>query len=172
MFIEGSHPAILGDVTVGALWWRMLHLFVGMPYAATHMALRNAITLDQPQRESATSARATQLGYSSENRRLETESKRIEADLKALGVGRISSRELDALTIESATLTRQVSELQAKAVAAQAGAAALKAQRDEARAVLRRLQEGAASRKVFAGLNPVCCPRCASAFAASRTEAE
>lgn len=34
MFIEGSHPAILGDVTVGALWWRMLHLFVGMPYAA------------------------------------------------------------------------------------------------------------------------------------------
>lgn len=32
-FIEGSHPAILGDFTTGPLWWGMLQLFMGMQVA-------------------------------------------------------------------------------------------------------------------------------------------
>jgi predicted nucleic acid-binding Zn-ribbon protein len=172
MFIEGSHPAILGDVTVGALWWRMLHLFVGMPYAGTHMALRNAITLEQAQRETTSAGRAAQSSYAAETKRLEGEAKRLERELKNLGDSTISIRELDALTLEHATLAREVSGLQTQISSAESAAGILRAQRDEAKAVLRRLQEGEASRKVFAGLNPVCCPRCASGFPQSRAENE
>ncbi len=172
MFIEGSHPAILGDVTVGALWWRMLHLFVGMPYAATHMALRNALTLEQAKREGFGAKQQTQRGYDAKIKRLEEEEKRISSELDDLPRTSVTSRELDSLTKESATLTRSVSELQERVASAQVGATALKAQRDEARATLRRLHEGAKSRKVFAGLNPVCCPRCASAFPPSQVDVE
>ncbi len=172
MFIEGSHPAILGDVTVGALWWRMLHLFVGMPYAAAHMALRNAITLGQAQRDNAVTARSVQQNYAADIRRLEGELRRVETALKGISAEIVSSRELDDMTMESATLTREVTELQAKLASAQLGSSSLKAQKDEARAVVRRLSEGAASRRVFAGLSPVCCPRCASSFDVARTEVE
>lgn len=172
MFIEGSHPAILGDVTVGALWWRMLHLFVGMPYAAAHMALRNAITLSQAQRESSVSARAVQQNYAADIRKLEAELKRVETALKGISAEVVSSRELDDMMMESASLTREVAELQAKLVPAQLGSNSLKTQKDEARAAVRRLSDGAASRRVFAGLSPVCCPRCASSFEAERTEVE
>ena len=51
-------------------------------------------------------------------------------------------------------------------------AAVAKSERDEARAILRRIEEGTASRRIFAGLKPVCCPRCSTAFPESRTVAE
>jgi hypothetical protein len=171
MFIEGSHPAILGDVTVGALWWRMLHLFVGLPYAGTHMALRNAVALERAARAAATPP-AVGRGYADDIKRLEAELAREQRALQALGAGTVSLRELDALTIENATLARRAAELEGHIADAQRASAAVKVERDEARAVLRRLEEGAASRRVFAGLKPVCCPRCSAALPDSRTEEE
>lgn len=172
MFIEGSHPAILGDVTTGALWWRMLQLFMGMPYAATHMALRNAVTLDQAQAEGASVVRAAQARYGVEIKALEGETRRLKDLLKKEASVAISTKELDDLSIENATLLRQSSELQTKVAGLETSATALRTQRDEAKATERRLREGAASRKVFAGLDPVCCPRCASAFEEERSHAE
>lgn len=172
MFIEGSHPAILGDVTVGALWWRMLHLFVGLPYAATHMGLRNAVTLEQVQREGGASARARQDAFATEIRRNETEKKRLQNELKALGTPSLNLEEIDALTIEHARLSLDGSNRQSEAAEAEREAQALKIERDEARAALRRLQEGAASKRMFVGLKPVCCPRCAEVIPDSRAEGE
>jgi len=172
MFIEGSHPAILGDVTVGALWWRMLHLFVGMPYAATHMALRNAVTLEQAQRDGEASARSRQDAFSAEIRRNEAEKKKLENELKALGAPNLNLEEIDALTMEHARLSRDGIQRQSEAAEAERDAQALKAEKDEARAALRRLQEGAASKRIFAGLRPVCCPRCAEVIPESRAIGE
>jgi hypothetical protein len=172
MFIEGSHPAILGDVTTGALWWRMLQLFMGMPYAATHMALRNALTLEQAQAEGASVARAAQARYGAEIKHLEGESRRLKELLRKEAGATISARELDELSTQNATLLRQASELQVRIAELEITASALGTQRDEAKATQRRLKEGAASRKVFAGLDPVCCPRCASAFEETRSRAE
>lgn len=172
MFIEGSHPAILGDVTTGALWWRMLQLFMGMPYAATHMALRNAVTLDQAHAEGAAVARTAQARFSVEIKHLEGETRRLK-DLLAKETGvAISARELDELSTQNAALVRESSDLQMRIAELEIASAALRIQRDEARATQRRLKEGAASRKVFAGLDPVCCPRCASAFEKERSLAE
>jgi len=168
MFIEGSHPAILGDVTVGALWWRMLHLFVGMPYAATHMALRNAVTLEQAQRDGETSSRGRQDAFSAEIRRNDAEKKKLEAQLKALPAPTLNLEEIDSLTIEHARLSRERLELDAQAGEAERDAKSLKGEKDEARAALRRLQEGVASKRLFVGLKPVCCPRCAEVIPESR----
>ncbi len=172
MFIEGSHPAILGDVTTGALWWRMLQLFMGMPYAATHMALRNAVTLEQAQGEGAAVARTAQARFSVEIKHLEGETRRLKELLKKETGTAISARELDELSTQNATLVRETSDLQVMISELEIATAALRTQRDEARATQRRLKEGAASRKVFAGLDPVCCPRCASAFEEERSLAE
>lgn len=172
MFIEGSHPAILGDVTTGALWWRMLQLFMGMPYAATHMALRNAVTLEQAQAEGVSVARAAQARYGVEIKHLESETRRLKELLKKEAGVAISARELDELSTQNATLLRESSDLQVRVAQLEIAASALRTQRDEAKATQRRLKEGAASRKVFAGLDPVCCPRCASAFEEARSQAE
>ncbi len=172
MFIEGSHPAILGDVTVGALWWRMLHLFVGVPYAATHMALRTALTIQQGTKEQTSSARAVQNNYASEIAKLEKERKRVESDFKELNPILATSSELDSLALDNARLTRELTELAVDAARINASAIALKTQSDESRATARRLREGAASKQVFAGLDPVCCPRCAGAFPSDRLKHE
>lgn len=172
MFIEGSHPAILGDITVGALWWRMIHLFVGMPYAATHMAMRNAVTLEQAQREGAAQGKSRQDALSAELRRVEAERKRLEDRLKTLSAGALKLEEIDALSIEHARLSREGSELLARAAEAGRAAVALKQEKDEARASQRRLDEGLASKRVFAGLKPVCCPRCAEAIPDARARTE
>lgn len=172
MFIEGSHPAILGDITVGALWWRMLHLFVGVPYAATHMALRTALTLQQGTKEQTSSARAAQNSFASETAKLEEERRQVEAEVKKLNPTLATSSELDSLTLDNARLTRELTELMSDAARLNASAIALKTQSDESRATARRLREGAASKQVFAGLDPVCCPRCAGAFPGDRLKHE
>jgi len=172
MFIEGSHPAILGDVTTGALWWRMLQLFMGMPYAATHMALRNAVTLEQAQAEGISVARAAQARYGVEIKHLEGETRRLKELLKKEPGAAISASELDELSAQNATLLRESSDLQVKVSELEIAGSALRTQRYEAKATQRRLKEGAASRKVFAGLDPVCCPRCSSAFEEARSLAE
>lgn len=114
MFIEGSHPAILGDVTTGALWWRMLQLFMGMPYAATHMALRNAVTLEQAQAEGISVARAAQARYGVEIKHLEGETRRLKELLKKEAGAAISASELDELSAQNATLLRESSDLQVR----------------------------------------------------------
>lgn len=172
MFIEGSHPAILGDITVGALWWRMLHLFVGMPYAATHMALRNAVTLEQVQREGVAQGKSKQDALSAELQRVEAEHKALEERLKALGSGEIKLDEIDTLSLDHARLSREGSELQVLSIEAERAVLALRREKDEARATQRRLEEGAASKRVFAGLKPVCCPRCADPIPDSRSRKE
>lgn len=172
MFIEGSHPAILGDVTVGALWWRMLHLFVGLPYAGTHMALRNALALERAKRDGGPITRAGGRGHADDISRLEGEIARQERALKSLGAPTVSIQDLDILTVENASLARRTADLQGRIAEAERAAAALKIERDEARALLRRLEEGSASRRVFAGLKPLCCPRCSAVFPDSRTDAE
>ncbi|PZR31471.1 hypothetical protein, partial [Caulobacter segnis] len=172
MFIEGSHPAILGDITVGALWWRMLHLFVGMPYAATHMALRNAVSLEQAQRDSSTQGKSKQDALSVEFQRVEAERKALEDKLKAFSDGALRLDEIDALSLEHAKLSREGSELQARSAEAERAATALRREKDEARATQRRLEEGAASKRIFAGLKPVCCPRCADPIPDSRSHTE
>lgn len=172
MFIEGSHPAILGDITVGALWWRMLHLFVGVPYAATHMALRTAITLQQSAKDQATSARATQNSYAVESKRLEEERKRVQSELKGLSSTLPTSLEMDNLTLDNARLSRELGQLDTDAARLLSSATAFKTQSDESRATARRLKEGAVSKRIFAGLEPVCCPRCASAFTPDRMKKE
>lgn len=169
MFIEGSHPAILGDVTVGALWWRMLHLFVGMPYAALHMALRNAVTLEQAQRDGAAGAKAKQDNYSAELRRAEADRKPLEERLKKLSAGALELDEIDALSARHAQLSWEGAELQAKVAQTERNVAALRQEKDEARATQRRLNDGAASKRIFAGLKPVCCPRCAESIPDSRS---
>lgn len=171
LFIEGSHPAILGDVTVGALWWRMLQLFVGMPYAGTHMALRNALALDQAggRREVSLQPRR---GHGEEIRRLEAELDRYRSALAALGDAAVSRQEVDALMMENTTLARAVAALDGRIAEAERAASAAMVERNEARAVLRRLEEGTAVRHVFAGLKPVCCPRCSAPFSKDRTDTE
>lgn len=172
MFIEGSHPAILGDITVGALWWRMLHLFVGMPYAATHMALRNAVTLEQAQREGAAQGKSKHDAISIELQRVDAQRKQLEERLRTLSTGALKLEEIDALSLEHARLSREGSDLQVLAAEADRAVNALRHEKDEARATQRRLEEGAASKRVFAGLKPVCCPRCAEAIPDSRSHTE
>jgi hypothetical protein len=172
MFIEGSHPAILGDITVGALWWRMLHLFVGVPYAGTHMALRNALTLERVKRDGGPAFRARQATHAEELKRLEAKLESKQQELQAISASPVSTHDLNRLSVESASLLRQFTATQSRLADAERVAGMTKAERDEARAVLRRLEEGSASRRIFAGLEPICCPRCSAPFPTSRTDAE
>ncbi|HJW56943.1 MAG TPA: hypothetical protein VJ577_16880 [Burkholderiaceae bacterium] len=172
MFIEGAHPAILGDVTMGALWWRMILLFVGLPYAGLLMSLRNAIALEQARRDPSGGKHRADQGITADIRRLEEEVARHRKTLAELGDGAVSVQRLDDLTRENVRLAKLEIEQQDQVANASRAVAALRAERDEARTVLRRLEEGTAARRVFSGLKPVCCPRCSVPFPNDRAESE
>lgn len=172
LFIEGSHRAILGDVLVGALWWRMLHLFVGMPYSGAHMALRSAVTLTGLRLDKLRGGASRAISVREDIERLEARIAELQAELEASSLAMPDGADVPELlkkymqeTMSCAYLERSVAELDAQFVAAGG-------QVNEARAELRRLQDGSAAQRVFAGLNPVCCPRCAKPFPTERLKVE
>ncbi|EDT42476.1 hypothetical protein [Burkholderia ambifaria] len=172
LFIEGSHRAILGDVLVGALWWRMLHLFVGMPYSGAHMALRSAVTLTALRLDKLRGGTSRALSVRQDIGRLEARISELQAELEASSLTMPHGADVEEVlkkymheTVSSANLGHSVAELDAQFTATSA-------QVNEARADLRRLQDGSAAKRIFAGLNPVCCPRCAKPFPAERMKGE
>ncbi|OYD77453.1 UNVERIFIED_ORG: hypothetical protein BDU10_2558 [Burkholderia sp. CF145] len=172
MFISGSHPAILGDVTVGGAWWRMIQLFIGMPYAGVLMAIRGAQGLDALKAQRAVSSQPVPVSRHSDIERLDEEIAKVEAELNALSAtvprpedAPILLKNFARQGLEYARLQQALAETRhqlsvADEVVATAGAD------------LRRLQDGFAAKRFFAGLKPVCCPRCAQPFSNERLEIE
>lgn len=171
LFIEGSHPAILGDVAIAGIWWRMLHLFVGTPYAATAMIIGNAITLDESRREREAPARSRP-AYAAEIKRLEREIDALKSERAKDDGEAVVLEDIDQLALDHTRQLRALTRLEDEIAGAERASRLLKVERDEARAVLRRLREGTSAKKAFAGLKPACCPRCAEAIPESRTATE
>ncbi|KVC91082.1 hypothetical protein WI77_15085 [Burkholderia ubonensis] len=172
MFIEGSHAAILGDVAIGGLWWRMLTLFIGMPYSGPYMVLKSAKAL-------------ADLRYQ-QGRKGETRDDSRRSEISALQ-GRIE--ELTAqISASSATMPRAGDAQQVFSAYTQKAAACSALEQEyeevkhqlaiaethlnESRSALRRLNDGSAAQRFFSGLNPVCCPRCAQPFSSKRLDLE
>lgn len=172
MFIEGANKAILGDVVVGALWWRMLHLFVGMPYSGAHMSLRSAVTLTALRLEKLQGRAAGVTSLRDELSKLDARINELTDRLNASTVvtphGADVQELLRAYTREAVAL----SKLEHSVADAEHRLSVATRHANEARSELRRLQDGAAAKRVFAGLNPVCCPRCAKPFPSERMEVE
>ncbi|OBR53105.1 hypothetical protein A6456_09070 [Paraburkholderia tropica] len=172
LFVEGSHKAILGDVVVGALWWRMMHLFVGMPYSGAHMALRSAVTLTALRLEKLKGNASRAMSLKQEIEKLDLRISELQKELEAVALPMPFGPDVQKLvsaymqqTMSLAVLERTVAEMDVQLLEANA-------QVNEARSNLRRLQDGSAAQRVFAGLNPVCCPRCAKPFPAERVKVE
>lgn len=172
MYIEGAHPAILGDVTIGALWWRMLHLFIGLPYAGIHMSIRNAVTLEQARTDNLKFQQIAPQSVDADISRLESLIDQCRASLALLGDDNISWQKLDELLNDNANLSSQEVALQSTLTNASLAANAGRKERDEARTSLRRLKEGQAAKRAFSGLQPICCPRCSEAFTEERIAIE
>ncbi|GAA0600384.1 ATP-binding protein [Caenispirillum bisanense] len=168
LFIEGSHPAILGDIAVGGLWWRMLQLFVGLPYADTLMAIRHALAFDKAGKGSGRHSQFANEDIVRLQKALASE----EGKLRAMGSKTTNLREVDELTLANAKLAKEIAGVQARQATAERTAEQAKAEWDLARAELRRLKEGAGTRKIFSGLKPVCCPRCSNPFPEDRVAHE
>lgn len=172
MFIGGSHPAILGDVTTAGAWWRMLQLFIGMPYTGAQMALRSASILEERRSERAQSSISAPVSRRPEIERLSGRIAQLETDLTSLSAAVPRPEDAPGLlknytrkAMECARLQQSLTELEHQlAVAVQ--------EVGEAGANLRRLEDGSAAKRFFAGLNPVCCPRCAQPFTSERLESE
>jgi len=172
MFISGSHPAILGDVTTGGAWWRMLQLFIGMPYTGAQMALRSASILEDHRSERAQSSRPAPVSQQPEIERLSGRIVQLETELTRLSAAVPRPEDAPELlrsftreAMECARLQQSLGDLEHQhAVATE--------EVGEAGADLRRLEDGSAAKRFFAGLNPVCCPRCAQPFSPERLESE
>jgi hypothetical protein len=168
LFIEGSHPAILGDIAVGGIWWRMLQLFVGLPYADTLMAIRHALAFDKAGRESGRRS----VFANDDVVRLQDALKDEERKLNEIGGEAVDLRELDELGLANAKLVKEIAGIQTRQATAERTAEQVKAEWDQARAELRRLKEGVSAHKIFSGLKPICCPRCSSPFPEERVAHE
>ncbi|WP_031364645.1 hypothetical protein [Caballeronia sordidicola] len=172
MFIEGSHPAILGDVAVGAAWWRMLQLFIGMPYTGAQMALKSASILEVVRSEQVRASIPAPVSRQPEIQRLNGRIEQLNAGLTTLSASTPRPEDAPELlrsytreAMEYARLRQAVSETEHQLAAAIT-------QVSEARAEVRRLEDGSAAKHFFAGLSPVCCPRCAQPFPSERLESE
>jgi hypothetical protein len=167
MFIEGVHKAILGDIVVGALWWRMLHLFVGMPYAGAHMALRSAVTLTALRLEQLKSTDQS-VSYRSEIEALNSQLVAISAELEAATATMPFATDVNSLLESFRYEIMLRSSLEEEHAEALCRLDLATKEVNDARTVLRRLKDGIETKQVFAGLNPVCCPRCAKPFPSER----
>ncbi|WP_234775313.1 hypothetical protein [Paraburkholderia tropica] len=172
LFIEGSHKAILGDVIVGALWWRMLHLFVGMPYSGAHMALRSAVTLAALRLEKLQGNASRAMSLKQEIEKLDLRIAELQKELEEAAVPMPFGPDVQQLMTEYMQQTMALASLERSVVEMEQQLSEANAQVNEARSNLRRLQDGSAAQRVFAGLNPVCCPRCAKPFPAERVKVE
>ena len=172
MYIEGSHKAILGDVTVAATWWRMLQLFIGMPYSGAQMALRSASLLEEVRSKQTGSTSAASTSRISEIERLGGVIAGYEADLAALRATLPRPEDAPELLRLYTRETMRFARLHQSFINVQHQLSAATAEVGEASAALRRLEEGKAAKRFFAGLNPICCPRCAQPFSTNRLESE
>lgn len=169
LYIEGSHTAILGDVAIGGLWWRMLNLFMGVPYAEKHILLKNALIHNS--QDGVAMGKATRATRDA-IQRLRQSLQEKQEELAKIQAKTIGQREVDQFWSEYGSLKEEEATLQSEITKAETHARALKTERDEARAHVRRLQEGKAARRLFSGLRPVCCPRCSASITKERLSDE
>lgn len=172
MFISGSHPAILGDVTSGAAWWRMLQLFIGMPYTGAQMALKSAVILEARRAELARLSVPTPVSRRPEVDSLDSRIEGLHAEIEALSAFAPRPEDTPALlksftheAMECAGIRRSLAEFEHRLSVAVSMVS-------EASADLRRIEDGSAAKRFFSGLNPVCCPRCAQPFPSERIQFE
>lgn len=172
MFIEGSHPAILGDVAIGGAWWRMLQLFIGMPYAGAQMALKSASILEDVRSEQGRASIPAFVTRQPEIQRLNGRIEQLNADLTNLSATTPRPEDAPELLRSYTREALEFARLQQAAVETAHQLDAAVTQVSEARAEVRRLEDGSAAKHFFSGLNPVCCPRCAQPFPSERLESE
>lgn len=172
MFIEGSHDAILGDIAIGGLWWRMLNLFIGMPYAGEHIAIKSAKSLLDLRHEQGTGGRERHSSHQGELLVLRGRIEELKAQVSAASAPMPRSGDARELVtaysrkaLACTTLEKEAEELKHRVAVAESHV-------NESRAAVRRLEEGAAAKRFFSGLNPVCCPRCAQPFSDKRLDLE
>jgi hypothetical protein len=172
MFISGSHPAILGDVTVGGAWWRMIQLFIGMPYAGVLMAIRSAQGLDALKAQRAVASQLVPISRHSDIERLEEEIAKVDAELNALAATVPRPEDAPILLKNFARQGLEYARLQQALAETKHQLSVADEVVGNAGADLRRLQDGFAAKRFFAGLKPVCCPRCAQPFSNERLDIE
>ncbi|MBW9105817.1 hypothetical protein [Paraburkholderia phenoliruptrix] len=172
MFIEGSHAAILGDVAIGGLWWRMLTLFIGMPYSGPYMVLKSAKALADLRYQQGRKGEAGDDSRQSEISALRERIEELEAQISAssatmprAGDTREVFSAYTQKAIACSILEQEYEELRHQLTIADTHL-------NESRSALRRLNEGSSAQRFFSGLNPVCCPRCAQPFSSKRLDLE
>ncbi|KVD59097.1 hypothetical protein WI86_03240 [Burkholderia ubonensis] len=172
MFIEGSHAAILGDVAIGGLWWRMLTLFIGMPYSGPYMVLKSAKALADLRYQQGRKGDARDDSRQSEISALRVRIEELEAQISASSAA--MPRAGDAREVFSAYTQKAIacSVLEQESEELRHQLSIADAHLNESRSALRRLNEGSAAQRFFSGLNPVCCPRCAQPFSSKRLDLE
>ncbi|MBR8158212.1 hypothetical protein KDX20_27680 [Burkholderia cenocepacia] len=172
MFIEGSHAAILGDVAIGGLWWRMLTLFIGMPYSGPHMVLKSAKALADLRYQQGRKGEARDDSRQSEISALRKRIEELEAQISASSA--VMPRAGDAREVFSAYTQKAIacSVLEQEHEELRRQLTIADTHLNESRSALRRLNEGSAAQRFFSGLNPVCCPRCAQPFSSKRLDLE
>ncbi|WP_413657875.1 hypothetical protein [Paraburkholderia phenoliruptrix] len=172
MFIEGSHPAILGDVAVGGLWWRMLQLFIGLPYSGAQIALSSALALEKLRSEQKQTSATPASFYQDDIQRLNNNIADLEREWTELTATTPRPEEVPELLRRFRQAALEVSKAEQSISDVEHLRSGIVAEVNEARTKLRQLKEGASAKKFFAGLTPVCCPRCAKPFASERLELE
>jgi hypothetical protein len=172
MFIESSHPAILGDVAVAGLWWRMLQLFIGLPYSGAQIALGSALALEKLRSEQKQTSATPATFYREDIQRLNDSITELEHEWKTLSTTTPRPEDAPELLRKFTHAALDASKAEQAVSDIEHQRSGIVAEVNEARTKLRQLKEGAAAKKFFAGLSPVCCPRCAIPFATERLEVE
>ncbi|WP_454826646.1 hypothetical protein [Paraburkholderia xenovorans] len=172
MFIEGSHDAILGDVPIGGLWWRMLTLFIGMPYYAAYILLKSAKELaderHQRRKKGETRDDSREGEIAALRKRIDELTAQVHTSSASMPRGGDVRGVFTAYTRKAMTCSNQEKEYDDT----QHQLSVADAHLNESRSALRRLEEGSAAKRFFSGLSPVCCPRCSEPFSTKRLDAE
>ena len=167
-----ANRVVLGTTAASGLPIRLLQVFLDLPGAAlrtrvhaTVQALEAEYQILQRRRENAATGSVA--------RRIEAEKALADAQHVLSEIdAREPAEDLTALAELSATLSaRFVEQRQEAERASSAWEAAKKARINDERALL-NLQESAAARAIFRGLDPVACPRCETGIDESRRQNE
>ncbi|WP_299851815.1 hypothetical protein [uncultured Roseovarius sp.] len=172
-YLGGEHKVLLGDALMAGLPARMLQMYVGLPWASTKTFVTTAKKeLGQKRKKMDRAAQSSKAETEAAKSRLEAEIEVVRRQLAGLPEETTTAEALKQAGEAVALATRKLSELQARAFAAesefsQVREAALQDERD-----VRNLRESIVATEFFNGLNPECCPRCETKVTTARVKAE
>lgn len=172
-YLGGEHNFLLADTQMGGLPARMLQLYVGLPWASTKIFATTAKKeLEQNRKKMDRAVQSSRANAEVARTRLEGQIEAARKDIADLPTETTTAEALKQAGEAVALATRKLSELQARAVKAQAEASQVREAALQDEKAVRNLRETIVATQFFNGLNPECCPRCETKVAAVRVKAE